>query len=96
MDAAKIRARGPWVLVKLDSVATMSPGGLYLPEGNLQERLGHHTGVILSAGKETEPLRAGDRVMFRGYLKEANRPCGELDRDYSLIHIRDIIGTVEP
>jgi co-chaperonin GroES (HSP10) len=90
-----IRARGPWVLIKADPPPTMSKGGLYLPEGNLEERLGHLTGTVLSAGNEAaDSVSIGDKVLFRGYLKDANHPA-QLDDNRSLINVKDIVGVIE-
>ena len=89
-----IRAYGPWVLVRADPPVTRTESGLYLPDGNLPERLGHSTGTVESSGKLADEVHAGDRVVFRGYLKNANRPH-QLDRELSLIHINDIVGTLE-
>jgi co-chaperonin GroES (HSP10) len=107
MDVSKIRPFGPWVLVKVDAPMKQTDSGIYLPDGNLLERLGHATGVVLSVGQgfinkgkraksKFTPLslKSGDRVVFRGHLQEANRPAGSLDREHCLIHGRDVIGVL--
>jgi len=97
-----IRAIGPWVLIKVKPSATRTKSGLYLPEGNLDERLGHSSGTVLSVGqgkvgkKGRVPIgvEVGQEVLFRGFLKEANRPSyGE--PDVCLIHQDDIIGVLD-
>ena len=107
MDVSKLKPYGPWVLVKADAPVKQTDSGIYLPDGNLLERLGHATGVVLSVGQgffnikgaktKFTPLsvKPGDRVVFRGHLQEANRPAGSLDREHSLIHGRDIIGVLK-
>lgn len=104
IDPRTIKAYGPWVLMKVIPPPEMSKGGLYLPAGNLEERLGHMVGTALSVGEgergkkgERIPIgvEVGDKVVFRGYLKGANKPGGQLDRDHCLIHRDDIVGTVE-
>jgi len=96
----KIHARGPWVLIKPEVPPRMSQGGLYLPEGNLLERLGHAAGMVVSVsdgyyetpkGKKKTvfvkmDLKPGDRVLFRGHLQDAHKV-----EDCCFIHIRDII-----
>jgi co-chaperonin GroES (HSP10) len=104
MDVSKIQAQGPWVLVKVDDPPKKSKAGIYLPVGNLEERLGHITGTVLSVGpghrgkggsRIPTDINVGDKVLFRGYLQEANRPGGVIDREHCLINIDDIVGVVE-
>ncbi len=110
MDVSKLRPHGPWILVKMDPPPEKSLGGLYLPQGNLDERLGNATGVVLSlgqgsllsekarkrTGRKYDPidLDPGMRIAFRGYIQEANQVGGLLDREHSLIHVDDVIGEV--
>ena len=102
MDALKVRPTGQWVLVKVDLPEKISQGGIYLPDGNLMERLGHSSGTVvrtgpgrLNEGKKAErertpvDLEPGERVVFRGHMQHANR-LSPLDREYSLIHETDI------
>ena len=41
-----------------------------------------------------EGTREGDTVVFRGYLKGANKPNGQLYKDHCLIHMDDLVGTL--
>lgn len=107
-DVKKIRPKGPWVLVKVDKPSEKS-GVLYLPQGNREERVGHATATVLRVGdghpnnkkgimrtgKKYTPseIKEGDRVLFRGFLQEANRPH-QFDREHCLLHLRDIMGIV--
>lgn len=104
-DISKVKARGPWVLIKPEEPKTMSKGGLYLPEGNLLERLGHAAAAVVSVSSgywETPKgktkavfvpmdIKPGDRVVFRGHLQEAQR----LGRDHCFVHIKDLVGVLE-
>jgi len=106
----QVKPKGPWVLIKVDP-PDEKRGSLYLPQGNLEERLGNATGTVLAVGdgipvadkvfrktgRRYDPidLKAGAKVMFRGFLQEANRP-GMLDRERCLIHANDIIGEIVP
>lgn len=104
VDATKVYPVGAWVLVKVDPPPTMK-GSLYIPAGNLEERLGQATGTVLRVGKGEWSKKGGkrvdtgikpnDRVMFRGYLSDINRPGGILDREHCLIHARDIVLIVD-
>lgn len=105
VDVTKVRANGPWVLIEVEEPKRKTESGLYLPEGNLYERIGYSVGKVLSAGKgykETLPgrtkegfitteVRPGDRVIFRGHMKEANK-VGEKS---CFLHVRDILGVLE-
>lgn len=102
------RTRGPWVLVKVDKPSEKS-GTLYLPQGNLEERVGHATATVLRVGdgypnsekgirltgKKYTPseVKEGDRILFRGFLQEANRPK-QFDREHCLLHLDDILGVL--
>ena len=95
----------PWVLVKPEAAQKVTAGGLYLPEGNLLERLGHLVAVVVSAGPgywdkpegKTKKVfvrsyvNPGDRVVFRGHLQDANK----VGREHCFMHIRDLIGVLE-
>ena len=105
MDATRVRPIGAWVLLKVDPPKTKSASGLlYLPEGNLEERLGQATATIMKVGsgkldkkgrRVPMQVRPLDRVLFRGYLQEINRPGGFLDREYCLVHCDDLGFVIE-
>lgn len=104
-DILKVRARGPWVLVKPEEPPKTSSGGLYFPDGNLLERLGHLVGRVISASpgywerkkKDAKEkfvsleVKPGDRVVFRGHLKGAQR----LGPDHCFMHAGDLVGVLE-
>lgn len=99
MDVSKIKAIGGWTLLKVDSPSEKSKGGLFLPQGNLEERLGHVTAEVLSVGRGPTDKKnrlvppgfsVGDTIMFRGYMQELQRPGGFLDREHCFIRIEDI------
>lgn len=102
MDITKLKAVGPWVLVKVHPRQEKTEGGIYLPQGNYEERVGHAKGTVISTGKgkRTEKgvrlstgVEVGEVILFRGFLSEANQP--DVDMEHSLIHMDDIIGVVE-
>lgn len=51
IDPTRVRAFGPWVLVKVDRPPEKSKGGVYLPQGNYEERTGFRTGIAVSVGQ---------------------------------------------
>lgn len=102
MDVSKLKANGPWVLVDPEVPTSKTDGGIYLPQGNLLERLGHVVAKVVSAGpgfwdvnehgKDVfvhTQVKTGDRVVFRGHLKAANQV------GYSklcFMHAKDLVG----
>ena len=86
---SKIKAFGPWVLVKVDPDPEKFGDHIYLPQGNLEERMGHKTGVVVSVGqghfnkcvkgrtpktKYNPPgITIGERVWFRGMLHDVGK-----------------------
>ena len=84
----------------------MSKGGLYLPEGNRMERLGHTVARVVSVGEGYwEPdkkgklrfirhgVSKGDRVVFRGHLKDANKI--DISDSHCFMHAKDLVGILE-
>lgn len=78
----KIQPKRCWVMVRPEDKRSSTPSGIILPE--TREERGHSVGVVLSAPTEywsrdegtlsqTEmPVSAGDRVVYRDYLKSIN------------------------
>ncbi len=101
-----LKPMGPWILIRPDPAPEMS-GSLYLPGNSVSERIGHSIGTVLGVGDgvpstakqfrdsgkkyQEHEVRAGDRVVFRSYLQNANRPS-QLDRERCLIHVKDVLG----
>jgi co-chaperonin GroES (HSP10) len=94
---------GPWVLIEPDPPERVTKSGLYLPQGNLEERKGVLSATVVSTGsgkldrkgnRIPVPLSAGDRILFRGFLQELWRPDGSTGK-VCLINIDDVLGTVE-
>lgn len=103
MDVENVKARGPWVLVKPEPVKKKTDSGIYLPEGNLLERLGHIVARVISTGPgyhdmvngkrvftPTEVV-SGDRVVFRGHLKNANM----VGRIHCFLNMKDLVGILD-
>ena len=95
--------------MKVHPYRIKTEGGIYLPQGNLEERTGTATATVVSVGKgklnvgkdlkkgkySHSGLETGNRIVFRGFLQEANRPGGIIDKDHCLVHMDDVIGLVE-
>lgn len=99
----KYKALGPWVLVDPISSPTKTEGGIYRPDGNMEDRLGYSEGIVVSVGRgksrdtkrgrffEHAGVEPGDKVLFRGFLKNANKPM-PLNDKRCLIHQDDLLG----
>ena len=98
---------GPWVLVRPLPFAETSPGGIVRVVDNAEDRFGMAEGLVVNSGPgksrctkrsgvvvEPTGVSRGDRIMFRSFLKDANKPR-PLDSDNCLIHMDDILGVVE-
>jgi chaperonin GroES len=111
MDITKLKPHGCFVLVKVDPAPEKTAGGIFRPQGNLEDRLGRATGTVISVGPgfinkgkaavkqgKYHPLdlKAGDKIMFRGYLQVLIRP-NELTNDdsYCVLSVTDIDGVLE-
>lgn len=100
MDIERIRAHGPWLLVKPEEPRKRTSGGLYVPDGNLYERLGYTVARVISVGRGyfeevngkqkfvVPDVAPGDRAVFRGHLKEANK----VGSSHCFLHLKDLVG----
>lgn len=99
---AGIKPYGPWLLITPDPPETQYKGLIFMPDGNVEQRLSYASGMVkaVGPGELNTKKRAktkyiphdvlpGQRVVFRGHLSEVNLVEGTKD---CLIHIRDIIG----
>jgi co-chaperonin GroES (HSP10) len=104
------RLLGPWVVVTPDEPLRQTASGIYLPEGNADERFGYATGVVNAVGPGEEKyvknkgiihkhsgLKVGDKIMFRGFLQDANRLNGiyDLNDKQCVLHQQDALGVIE-
>ena len=51
IDMSKVRAHGPWILVKPEEQPTMSKGGLHLPVDPVPYRIGYNVARVVSVGE---------------------------------------------
>lgn len=74
-----------WVFVKCDPRVKKTAGGIVLPDQILAiERVMEGTGRLLKLGNGVEkkvgvPIKEGDRICFRGFLKDAFHEFAEED-----------------
>lgn len=76
MDPMIIRPKRDFCSVKADVRKEMTSGGLFLPASETGvEKVTERAGTILRVGPgkgEQLGLKAGDRIVYRGFLKHAN------------------------
>lgn len=76
-DWTKARPRSNCVIVRADPRVKKTKGGIVLPEQMLAvERVMEGTGRLVAVGSEVskvlgEELKVGDRICYRGFLKDA-------------------------
>ena len=106
LEPTKIKILGARVLIRLDPRVKKTPGGILLPEQVTKiERVMEGSGRVVRVGSATSDsrgpihpvdLKPGDRVMFRGFLKDAAplSTWGYDGDDYCIIHKRDILAKI--
>lgn len=97
IPASKIHPHKKWVMVKADPRVKKTAGGIHLTDELIGvERVMEGTGRVLAAGSECEDVKAGDRVAYRGFLKDVSRGmiAREDDCDIFLIREEDLLAVI--
>ncbi len=88
---SKIRARGKYILVEVDSDETrVSKHGIVTPTNVEQEK--KSIGTVLSVGDQIKDIKKGDRVIFGTYAGDSVKME---DSEYKLLHDDDILAFLE-
>lgn len=107
MDPTKVRPRDGWVVVLADKRKTVMESGLILaPNETGAEKVTEGSGTIVRCGPGDKNvklgLEAGQRVIYRGFLKYANQidteekwDTGE-KKQYFIMSSEDIMGVLAP
>jgi len=101
VDWRTFRPLHKWVLVKADPRVKKTLGGIVLTDELTKvERVMEGTGMVLKCGpeamKEVEP---GERVCYRGFLKDAFHDAFQRDEDdcqIFLLRIEDVLMAIPP
>jgi co-chaperonin GroES (HSP10) len=77
------RPLGKWVLVKADPRVKKTAGGIILTDELTKiERVMEGTGRVLKCGKEAiQDIEPGERICYRGFLKDAFHAAFKRDKD---------------
>lgn len=91
-----------WLLVKADPRVKKTAGGIFLPEQLVGiERVMEGSGRVLKMGSRVaeyhgDQLKEGDRIMFRGFLKDAFHEFEEEDGcRIFLLHAKDALAVLD-
>ena len=90
-----------WVTVKADSRVKKTQGGLILTDELTKiERVMEGTGVVLRCGpKAARDIEPGERICYRGFLKDAFHQVFEREEDNCqifLLDVKDILMAIPP
>lgn len=86
-----------WVMVKADPRVKQTPGGILLTDELVGiERVMEGTGRVLAVGSEVDEVAVGERVAYRGFLKDVSQGMvqKEDDCDVFFIRIEDILAAI--
>lgn len=96
----KIHPLKKWLMVKADPRVKKTAGGIVLTDELVKvERVMEGTGKVLRVGsevKDVEDVKEGDRVAYRGFLKDVSRGMIERedDCDIFLIRAEDLLAVI--
>lgn len=99
IDWRKFTPLKKWVLVKADPRVKKTSGGIILTEALTGiEKVMEGTGRILQVGSEAaKDVEPGERICFRGFLKEAFHAAFKRDEDgcqIFMLRIEDVIAVI--
>jgi chaperonin GroES len=84
----KIQPLADYVVAQSEEPAIKTASGIYLPENTAHKS---QIAVVLSVGKEVKNVKAGDRIIHKGYSSTELKLSGE---EFMLVKEEDIIATV--
>jgi len=86
-----------WVMVKADPRVKKTAGGIVLTDELVGiERVMEGTGTVLNVGSEVHEVEVGQRVAYRGFLKDVSRGMikPEDGCDVFLIRVEDLLAVI--
>lgn len=95
--SSQIHPYKKWVMVKADPRVKKTAGGIHLTDELVKiERVMEGTGRVLAIGSEVVDVVVGDRVAYRGFLKDVSRGMiiREDDCDIFLIRTEDLLAVI--
>lgn len=106
MDPSKVRAKRDWISVLDDQRKEKTSSGIFLPGHETGiEKVTEGTGTLIRVGNGDKNkvlgLKTGDRIVYRGFLKHANRIETEekwadgTSKHYFLMSTDDVLAIIE-
>jgi chaperonin GroES len=87
--SAPLQPLGDYVVATQEEAATKTASGLYLPD-KAQEK--PKTAKIVATGPNAKQVKAGDRIIYKGYSTTEIKVDGQ---EYILVKEEDILATVK-
>lgn len=103
LDWKSFKPLHKWLLVKADPRVKKTKGGIELPDELTKiERVMEGTGVVLKVGDDVPEksgvnLSPGDRIAFRGFLKDAFQEFEPEDDGQTifLLRVEDVLAVID-
>jgi len=87
--SAPLQPLGDYVVAQAEAAEKKTASGLYLPD-NAQEK--PKTAKVLAAGPNAKQVKAGDRIVYKGYSTTEVKIGAE---EYILVKEEDVLATVK-
>jgi chaperonin GroES len=84
-----IQPLADYVVAQTEEAASKTASGLYLPD-NAKEK--PKIAKVVAVGKEVKNVKAGDRIIFKGYSQTEIKVDGT---EYVIVKEEDVIATVK-
>jgi co-chaperonin GroES (HSP10) len=102
-DPKKIRPnKEDWIIVLADRRKTTLASGIILTDTETgAEKVTEGAGTIVRVGKgpkiDSEKIKEGDRIVYRTFLKYANRiPTEDRNDEFFFMAVDDVLGILSP
>lgn len=98
IEYSQARPYKRWVLVKADPRVKKTAGGIFLTDELVGvERVMEGTGTVLKIGSQVDEVSVGQRVAYRGFLKDVSNGIfkKEDDCDIFFIRVEDILADLD-
>lgn len=98
IEAKSVTPYKYWVLVKADPRVKKTSGGIILTDELTGiERVMEGTGTVLSVGSKVDEVIPGDRVAYRGFLKDVSKGMVKPENgcEIFLIRVEDLLAVIE-
>lgn len=98
IEYAQVRPYKRWVLVKADPRVKKTAGGILLTDELVGiERVMEGTGTVLKIGSQVDEVSVGQRVAYRGFLKDVSNGIFKKEDgcDIFFIRVEDLLANID-